>query len=106
MYKIEGLDELQSKLDDLSKKAEKLDGQHNVPVSELLTDSFVAQHTSFSSVDEMFKASGFKVETQEDFAAIPDIEWDNYIRSVSNFDGWQSMLDAGVQEWAKRKLGL
>jgi len=75
-------------------------------VSELLTDDFVSQHTSFSSVDEMFAASGFKVETQEDFAAIPDAEWDNYIRSISSFDGWQSMLGAAGQEWAKRKLGL
>ncbi len=106
MFKIEGIDELQRKLDDLSKKAEALDGHHNVPVSELLTDSFVSQHTSFSSADEMFMASGFKVETQEDFAAIPDAEWDNYIRSISSFDGWQSMLGAAGQEWAKRQLGL
>lgn len=106
MFKIKGLDELQNKLDDLAKKAEELDGKHNVPVSELLTDSFISQHTSFSSADEMFKESGFKTETQEDFAAIPDIEWNNYIRSVSSFDGWQSMLSAAGQEWAKRKLGL
>lgn len=106
MFKIEGLDELQKKLDDLAKKAEAIDGQHSVPVSELLTDSFVSQHTSFSSAEEMFKASGFKVETQEDFAAIPDAEWDNYIRSISSFDGWQSMLGAAGEQWAKWQLGL
>lgn len=106
MFKIEGLDELQKKLEDLAKNAEALDGRHNVPVSELLTDGFVSQYTSFSSVDEMFTASGFKIETQEDFAAVPDTEWDNYIRSISRFDGWQSMLGAAGQEWAKRKLGL
>ena len=106
MFKIEGLDELQNKLDQLAKNAQSLDGEHNVPVSELLTDSFISRHTSFSSVDEMFKASGFTIETQEDFAAIPDAEWDNYIRSVSSFENWQSMLGAAGQEWAKRKLGL
>jgi hypothetical protein len=106
MFKIEGLDELQKKLDDLARKAEELDGEHNIPISELLTDSFVSRHTSFSSAEEMFKASGFKVETQEGFAAIPDAEWDNYIRSISSFDGWQSMLGAAGQEWAKRQLGL
>ncbi|CAH1091336.1 hypothetical protein [Candidatus Nitrotoga sp. 1052] len=106
MFKIEGLDELQNKLDDFVNNAEALDGQHNVLVSGLLTDDFVSQHTSFSSADEMFTASGFKVETQEDFAAIPDADWDNYIRSISRFDGWQSMLGAAGQEWSKRKLGL
>lgn len=106
MFKVEGLDELQNKLSDLARKAEELDGQHSVLVSELLTDSFVLQHTSFSTADEMFKASGFKIETQEDFAAIPDNDWDNHIRSISSFEGWQSMLGAAGQEWAKRKLGL
>lgn len=106
MFKIEGMDELQNKLGDLARKAEELDGQHDVPASELLTDSFISQHTSFSSADEMFKASEFKIETQEDFAAIPDNDWDNYIRSISSFDSWQSMLNAAGPEWAKRKLGL
>lgn len=106
MFKIEGLDELQQKLDELSNSAKELDGEHHIPVSELLTDDFVSQHTSFSSADEMFRASGYEIQTQEDFAAIPDIEWDTFIRSISSFDDWQSMLGAAGQEWAKRKLGL
>lgn len=106
MLKIEGLDKLQQKLDNLATKAKELDGEHRVPVSELLTDSFIAQHTSFSSADEMFKASKFTIATQEDFAAIPDEEWDSFIRSVSSFDSWQSMLGAASKGWAKRKLGL
>jgi hypothetical protein len=106
MSKIEGVDELQKTLNDLAKKAEALDGEHNIPVAELLTDSFVLQHTSFSSATEMFTASRFKVETQEDFAAIPDSDWDNYIRSISSFDSWQSMLVVAVQEWTKQQLGL
>lgn len=106
MFKIEGLDELQKKLGDLAKGAEALDGQHSVPVSELLTDAFISQHTSFSSADEMLKVSGFKIETQEDFAAIPDAAWDNFIRSISRFDGWQSILGAARQEYIKRQLGL
>lgn len=106
MFKIEGLDELQRKLDNLSKKVQELDGEHHIPVSELLTDSFISQHTSFASADEMFKASGFKIETQEDFTMIPDDEWDTFIRSVSNFDDWQSMLGAAGQEWAERQLDL
>lgn len=92
MFKIEGLDELQRKLYDLAKKAEALDGKHSVPVSELLTDSFVTRHTSFSSADAMFEASGFKIETQEDFAAIPDDEWDAFIRSISSFDDCRACL--------------
>lgn len=106
MFKIDGFDELQQKLDDLAQNAEALDGEHSVPVSELLTDSFISRHTSFASSEAMFEASSFKIETQEDFAAIPDDEWDAFIRSISSFDDWQSMLGAAGQEWAVRKLGF
>jgi hypothetical protein len=106
MFKIQGLDELQNKISKLARKTEGLDGQHNVPVSELLTDSFIFRHTSFLSADEMFKASGFQIETQEDLAGIPENDWDIFIRSVSDFGGWQSMLGAAGEEWVQRKLGL
>ena len=106
MLKIEGLEKLQKELENLSRKAEELDGKHSVPVSELLTDSFISKHTKFSSAEEMFNASGFKIETQEDFTAIPDAEWDNFINSVSSFENWQSMLAEAGKEWAVKKLGF
>lgn len=106
MIKIQGLDELQNKLSELTRKIEELDGQHNVPASELLTDSFIFRHTSFVSANEMFKASGFKIDTQEDFSKIPENDWDNFIRSVSDFGSWESMLGAAGEEWGQRQLGL
>jgi hypothetical protein len=104
--KVKGLDDFSKKLDDLARKADELDGEHNIPLNELLTPTFLSGHTRFSSVDEMIEASGFKVDSQEDFAAIPDAEWDEFIRSVSSFSNWQEMLSAATQEWAAKKLGF
>ncbi len=104
MLKITGLDEFQKKLDTLSNNAMNLDGNHNVPVTELLTPSFVSKHTNFKSVEELFEKSGFKVESPEDFEAISDTEWDNYIQSTSNFDNWNSMLSKATEEWVAKKL--
>lgn len=106
MFKIEGLDELQNNLKSLADKAQDLDGQHNVPVSELLTSSFLSRHTRFSSTKDLFEASGFKLESSEDLAAIPDDQWDDFIRSISNFENWQAMLGAAVKEWTAKQLGL
>lgn len=105
MLKITGLDEAMRKLDELAKKAEAMNGQ-NIPISDLLTPAFLSCHTPFSSADEMFEASGFKIETQEDFAAVPDDEWSAFIRSVSSFGDWQAMLDAAGKNWATQQLGL
>jgi len=106
MFKIEGLDELQNNLKSLADKAQDLDGQHNVPVSELLTSSFLSKHTRFSSTNELFEASGFKVESSEDFVAIPDDKWDDFIRSISSFENWRAMLTAAGEEWVSKQLGL
>ena len=54
----------------------------------------------------MYEASGFKIETEEDFAAVPDDEWDGFIRSISSFPDCQSMLDKAGKEWVTKKLGL
>lgn len=102
--RIKGLDEFQRKLTQLAKNAEKLDGKHSVPVTELLTPAFVSKHTRFSSADELFEKSGFKIEGPEDFAAIPDAEWDNYIRSISSFSGWKAMLSEATGAWTKKRL--
>ena len=104
--KITGLDEFSKKLDDLANKASALDGQHNVPMNELLTSEFVAKHTRFANSDEMFEASGFEVKTQDDFAAIPDEKWDDFIRSISSFSNWRDMLQEAGRVWAAGKLGF
>jgi hypothetical protein len=106
MLKIEGLDELQNKLKNLADKAQKLDGQHSVAISELLTASFLSKHTRFLSADDLFEASGYKVESQEDFSAIPDGKWDGFIRSISSFVSWEAMLSAAGEEWAAKQLGF
>ncbi|HID30656.1 MAG TPA: hypothetical protein EYP19_11710 [Desulfobacterales bacterium] len=106
MLKITGLNVLNKKLEDLANKTEALDGKHNVPLNELLTPAFVSKHTRFENVNEMFNASGFKIETQEDFAAIPDDEWDQFIRSISPFPDWQAMLREAGKEWVVKKLGF
>jgi hypothetical protein len=104
--KVKGLDEVSKKLDDLAKKAKTIDGKHNVPIKELLNPTFVSKHTHFSTAEEMFDASGFKLESQEDLAAIPDEKWDDFIRSVSSFGNWQAMLDQAIKDWTAKKLGF
>ena len=106
MLKITGLNELSKKLDRLANNAKKLNGQHRIPVSELLTPAFVSSYTKFSNAQELFDASGFKVEKEGDFAAIPDDQWDTFIRSISSFPDWKAMMGAAAGEWAKRRLAL
>ncbi len=93
-------------LEDLARRAKELDGQHQVSIANLLTPEFLSQCSRFRSADELFEGSGFKVQSTEDFAAIPDAEWDTFISGNTGFANWQEMLDAAVKEWTIRQLGL
>lgn len=93
------------RLKKLADDAEELDGQ-SVPLSEVLTDEFVQKNSHFDSLEKLVNASGYTVESQEDFEAIPDEEWDRFISENTSFDFWQEMIDSAGAFYAKNKLGL
>ena len=64
------------------------------------------KYTSFSTLDELFAAGGFKVESQEDFEAIPEDEFDKHIASSTKFKNWEDMLGEATSQYAVQKLGL
>ncbi|EBQ6113496.1 hypothetical protein DAZ36_25185 [Salmonella enterica subsp. enterica serovar Enteritidis] len=105
-FEIKGLRELQKKLDDLANNTKALDGQHQVPLTDLLNPAFIASCSKFSSVEELFDASGFKIESAEDLKAIPDAEWDSFIKSNTTYESWLEMQKSAAVLWAKGKLGL
>ena len=105
-FQIKGLNELQNKLHNLANRAKAIDGSHNVPLSELLPARFLKTHTQFDSVEDMMSKSGFKIESSEDFKAIPDDQWDAFIRGHTKFSTWKEMLQLAAADWTKNQLGL
>ena len=104
--KVTGLSEFQRSLKELGERIDAVSGEQNVPMTELLKPDFLASCSTFSSVQEMFDRSGFKVESQADFAAIPDDDWDAFIRANTSYFSWQEMLQAAGAAWTKAKLDL
>jgi hypothetical protein len=104
-FEATGLKEGQQKLEELSNYAEKLNGQA-VSFSEIFTDTFLSENTAFANFDELIEASGFKVESQKDFEAIPDQEWDEFILTNTNFENWQEMLDVAGLVYAQKKFSF
>jgi hypothetical protein len=105
LIEFEGFDELSKRLDDLKESADSIQGTQ-VPLGELLTPGFLAKHTRFLSEVEMFEASGFRIQTAEDFEKIPNEEWDNFIQQNTPFATWSDMLCAAGAEWAQKRLGF
>jgi hypothetical protein len=104
MFEFDGFDELRRKLNRLESNAEGLSGQHDIRSSEFFSPAFMRQHTKVASFDALLEASGFKVESQADFEAIPDAEWEKVIQSHTSFSSWQEMQEKAGVEYAERKL--
>ena len=105
-FEMSGFDEIERELQQLADKAEAMDGEHSISLTELCPPAFMAEHTDFATIEEMFEASGFTVETPEDFAAIPDAEWDVFIASRTRFADWRTMQEKAVADWFSRRIGL
>jgi hypothetical protein len=94
-------------LKELARKLGELDGQQqNIPLPELLTPAFLASCSRFGAAEEMFNASGFHIESADDFKAIPDAEWDEFISKNTSYSSWREMLKEAVGQRVKAQLGL
>jgi hypothetical protein len=98
--KIKGLEELEKKLQELQDKLDRLEQEHEVPLSEVLNDDFISRHTPYVSVTALFEAGGFRTgDLQEE-------KMDAFIRTVSRFQSWQDLVNAAAKEWSAKKLGF
>lgn len=105
-FKITGFDKLEKQLKQMEKGAKELSKTKHVSFGELFPASFMRKYTSFSSMDELLDAGGFKVESQEDFEAIPDVEFDKHIVANTRFKSWEDMLGEATSQYAAKKLGF
>ena len=105
---VKGLDEIKRKLERMERNAKKLDGEHSVKITDLLTSGFMKRNTKFSNLDEMMISGGFmgkgEVLTQEKFEAIPDSKLDEHVSKETKFSDWESMLNAAVEEYAGKRV--
>lgn len=90
----------------MADNAEELDGENEVSVDDLFTEQFMREHTEVTSFEEFVERSQWEVESEEDFEAIPEDEFDTYVSNNSDFDSWEDMYGTAATEWMAREIGL
>lgn len=91
-----------SGFDELKKAARKLDGQHDVPITELMPPEFIRRHTKCADVEAFLGAAG--VNKPEDLASGAI---DSYVAEhAPGFKSWEEMCEAALVAYAQKKLGL
>jgi hypothetical protein len=87
--------------DEFRKKLKKLEGKRDVPLSELMPDTFIRRNTKFQTLQAFLDAGG--IEGQKD---IGSQAFSKFIGTNSKFRNWDEMSQAAGTEWAKRQLGV
>ena len=99
------LDKFSKRLEQFQKNAKKINGNNQVPFSELFNQQFMLSHTGnqYSSFDDFLKASKF---SDMPFEEIPDDEWGKWVSSQTDFQSWKDMKTNAGQQWVTKQLGF
>lgn len=82
----------------------ELQEKKHVSLGELLNPQFISAHSRFPDLESFFAASGFKADTPEELAAIPDDEWDQFVAENTDFDGWAEMQKSAHEAYLLSQL--
>lgn len=104
MFKMNGLDDLIKSFEKMEKNAKELDGNHNIPLGDLMNEKFMSKNTKFATIDDFFENSPFTVETDEDFDSIDKDELDEYVQENTKFSSWEDMLEYATEFYSESKL--
>ncbi|MBY6016806.1 hypothetical protein [Ferrimonas balearica] len=92
---------------DRAEEAEPTEGGEEgmeVTLGDLLTDAFLAEHSDFANIEQLFANCGYTVNSEADFQAIPASDWNAFIRSRTRFDTWEQMLEAAYRAYVEGRL--
>ncbi|MFB9157442.1 hypothetical protein [Chromobacterium violaceum] len=88
----------------LSENIKEIERNNQIKLSDLMNSQFISSHSNFSSLEELFDASGFKIESVEDFKAIPDDELNDFIGKNTTFQSWKEMEQSAVLIYMKAAM--
>lgn len=75
-----------------------------IPLPEYFPASFMAEHTSFESIEAMFAAGPLAETPAEELGeALHAPEWDAFVAEHTRFPTWDEMLNAAGREQSRMR---
>jgi|GEM_PF-2718404 len=103
-HHFDDCEEFESSLEKMQENAENLGGGSDVSLSDLLSNSFLAEHSRFASLEEFTEASGLDFGSSQSFDAIDPVVLDSFVQENSSFANWQEMINEAVLCYLGEKL--
>ncbi|MCW2482261.1 hypothetical protein, partial [Candidatus Symbiopectobacterium sp. NZEC135] len=93
-----------NKINRLTRNLEGIGSTTQLTFPELFNPTFLKECSSFTSIEDLFEKSGFKVESMEDFKAIPDEEWERFIVKNTKYESWLDMQKDATTKLLSQRL--
>lgn len=87
----------------MEKKAQELNGTHDIPFKDLFNPTFMHANTNFSNIDEFADQSNLDFSDMDN---IDETELDNFVKANTSFESWDSMKSTAVGKWVAKQIGF
>ncbi|MCM1958140.1 hypothetical protein NCZ17_01980 [Acinetobacter modestus] len=88
----------------LKKNADQSQQGEGLNVEDILNDVFLLEHTDFQNYKDLFNKAGFKADTPEEIASIPQEQIDAFVKANTKFDGFNDMLSQALSVNVQKRL--
>jgi hypothetical protein len=97
-FDLDGLEDMLESLEALK----ELDGEYKS--SDIFTESFMTSHSDFASIEKMFEASPWDIETSGDINSIPDSDLNEFVSEQTDFESWDAMTQEAFEGLLEQKI--
>lgn len=85
---------------EIKEKADKVSG--NIPVTKILTDSFIMENTTFSSLSEFVEKGSIEDSDFENYES--SIKLNDFVKNNTDFDSFEDLLQEALEQYAFNAL--
>ena len=105
-FKMSRMEYILLRMPDVLKRFEEVCDMRSVPAARLFTDSFMEEHSSFTSFQAFLSVCGIEAELMDDLMRLPGEQLDAYASEHTDFSTWMQMLDEAVTLYIWRDLSF
>lgn len=96
-----------SDLEHLAKNMEKAEKAEKamsmVSFKDLFTPAFMTTYTDFANFGELLVVGKFNVNSFEEFMALLDQAFDDFLKKTTKFQSWEEMQSTAVADYMKKQ---
>lgn len=94
--------DLEHLAENMEKAAKSEKSMSMVSFRDLFTPAFMATYTDFADFSELLVVGKFNVNSLEEFMAMQDEAFDEFIKKTTKFENWEEMQSKAVAVYLKK----